>query len=69
MVSIKKEAEMPYEKEETTPTNTTKPITQSAIEKNKTKYAKIVKNTVSQSVYENLKNKIRDIAKKINCPK
>ncbi len=64
---VQKEVSKPFETE-TTKVDKAASVKEDTIEKNKRKYTKVLKNTVSESQYEKLKNEIRDIAKKIICP-
>ena len=65
---VQKEVSKPFESGTTTKAAKTAPITENQVTKNRKKYANILKNTVSESQYEKLKNEIRDISKKIICP-
>jgi len=65
---VQKEVSKPFELETVTKATKTAPISENQVTKNRKKYANILKNTVSESQYEKLKNEIRDISKKIICP-
>jgi len=65
---VQKEVSKPFESETVTKATKTAPISENQVTKNKKKYTNILKNTVSESQYEKLKNEIRDISKKIICP-
>jgi len=65
---VQKEVSKPFESGTTTKATKTAPISENQVTKNRKKYTNILKNTVSESQYEKLKNEIRDISKKIICP-